>query len=206
MCTTRNRKESVFSLRFRILVLRMSSRLRSPKILVSGLWSTATMRSEHPRTKCRVLCKASARASDSPSTALYLDSADCVNLLSTMAIFQPCWQQNSLSFGHWQCFWKSQYPIPSLDQSVARQVWRDLSKICTPMAICWIMNFFERSMAAWRGGVHLNCAFLARKGVGHCKCVAHLIHKTKPGSDVRDVGGSGKVGDRTLGRVSLPWE
>ena len=161
MWTTRNRKESVFSFRFRMRVFRMSSRLRSPKIRVSGLWSTATMRSAHPRTKCLALCSASARARDSPSTALYLDSAAWVNLLPTMAIFHPCWQQNNLSFGHWQCFWNNQYPIPSLDQSVARHVWSDLSKIWTPMAICCVMNLLERSMAAWSAGVHLNWEFLA---------------------------------------------
>ena len=63
MWSTRNRYRSDFSLMFRKRGFRMSSRARSP----STLWSTATMRSEHPRVKCRALSRASTTASASPS-------------------------------------------------------------------------------------------------------------------------------------------
>ena len=60
---------------------------------------------------------------------------------------QPSWQQNISRDGHWQCFWNSQYPIPSLLQSVARQVGRDFSKILTPSWILEQISFFEASNA-----------------------------------------------------------
>ena len=77
----------VFSFRFLSLVLQMWSRDRSPNILKNGLWSTATVRFLHPRTKCLALSRASATASASPSSGAYLDSAACVNLLPTRVIF-----------------------------------------------------------------------------------------------------------------------
>ena len=61
--------------------------------------------------------------------------------------FQPSWQQNISWDGYWQCFWNSQYPIPSLLQSVARQVRRDFSKILTPSWILEQISFFEASNA-----------------------------------------------------------
>ena len=67
MWNTRNRYRSDFSLMFRKRGFGMSSRARSPSTLSSGLWSTATMRSEHPRVKCRALSMASTTASASPS-------------------------------------------------------------------------------------------------------------------------------------------
>ena len=57
--------------------------------------------------------------------------------------FQPSWQQNISRDGHWQCFWNSQYPIPS----VARQVGLDFSKILTPSWILEQISFFEASNA-----------------------------------------------------------
>ena len=67
MWSTRNRYRSDFSLMFRKRGFGMSSRARSPSTLSSGLWSTATMRSEHPRVKCRALSRAPTTASASPS-------------------------------------------------------------------------------------------------------------------------------------------
>ena len=75
MYTIRNRYLRVFSFRFLSRGFGMSSRQRSPKIFSSGLWSTATMRSLHPRTKCRALSRASTTARASPSMGAYLDSA-----------------------------------------------------------------------------------------------------------------------------------
>ncbi len=53
MCTIENLKRRVFSFRFLSLPLEICSKERSPNTLRSGLWSTATMRSLHPSTKCR---------------------------------------------------------------------------------------------------------------------------------------------------------
>ena len=58
----------VFSFKLQSLVLLMLSRDRSPKILRSGLWSTAMVRLVQPNTKCLALSKASATASASPSS------------------------------------------------------------------------------------------------------------------------------------------
>ena len=57
----------------------------------------------------------------------YQDSAGFVNRLPTSAIFQPDEQQKGFIFVQVQYFWKSQNPIPDLDQSVARHVTLDLS-------------------------------------------------------------------------------
>ena len=67
MWSTRNRYRSDFSLMFHKRGFGMSSRARSPSTLISGLWSTATMRFEHPRVKCQALSRVSTTASASPS-------------------------------------------------------------------------------------------------------------------------------------------
>ena len=67
---------SVRSFKFRSRGFAMSSRQRSLNSFSSGLWSTATIRSLHPRTKCLALSKASATANASPSTGAYRDSAE----------------------------------------------------------------------------------------------------------------------------------
>ena len=55
--------------------------------------------------------------------------------LPTKVIRQPVGQQKGCVDGQWQCFWGNQYPIPSLDQSVARHVGFVLSNIRTPSCI-----------------------------------------------------------------------
>ena len=136
----------------------MSSRDLSPNSLQRGLWSTATTRLEQPRTKCRALSSASATARASPSMGAYLDSAACVNLDPTRVTFHPSWQQNISWDGHWQCFWNSQYPIPSLLQSVARHVGRSLSNMRTPSLILDVISSLDASNACWRSSVHMNWA------------------------------------------------
>ena len=76
--------------------------------------------------------RASATARASHSIGAYRDSAEWVNRLPTSEIFHPSRQQNGVAPGHVQCFWNIQKTIPSLDQSVARQVGLALSKIRTP--------------------------------------------------------------------------
>ena len=114
------------------------------------------MRSLQPRTKWRALSKASATASASPSTGAYRDSAGWVKREPTRVTFQPSWQQNISRDGHWQCFWNSQYPIPSLLQSVARQVGRSFSKICTPSLMRSQISSFDESNACCSSSVHVN--------------------------------------------------
>ena len=70
MWITRKRYRNDFSLMFRKRGFAMSSRARSPSTFRSGLWSTATNRSEHPRVKCRALSSASTTASASPGQYL----------------------------------------------------------------------------------------------------------------------------------------
>ena len=136
MYTIRKRYLRVFSLRFLRRGFGMSSKHRSPNNLRSGRWSTATMRSLQPRTKWRALSKESATARASPSTGEYLDSAGWVKREPTRVTRQPSRQQKISREGQWQCFWNNQYPIPSLLQSVTRQVGRSLSKMVTPSLMC----------------------------------------------------------------------
>ena len=74
----------------------------------------------------------------------------------TRVTFHPSWQQKISRDGHWQCFWNSQYPIPSLLQSVARQVRRFLSKILTPSWILVQISVLEASNACCRSVLHVN--------------------------------------------------
>ena len=134
----------------------MSSKDRSPKSFKRGLWSTAMTRSLQPSTKWRALSRASATASASPSMGAYLDSAGWVKRDPTRVTFHPSWQQKISRDGHWQCFWNSQYPIPSLLQSVARQVRRFLSKILTPSWILVQISVLEASNACCRSVLHVN--------------------------------------------------
>ena len=105
----------------------ISSSDLSPNSFNKGLWSTATIRFVHPKTKYLALSKAWTTANASPSIGAYRDSAGFVNRLPTSAIFQPDGQQKGFIFVQMQYFWKSQNPNPDLDQSVARHVTLDLS-------------------------------------------------------------------------------
>ena len=145
MWTIRKRYRSDFSLRLRRRVFGMSFRERSPRVLRRGLWSTAAMRSDHPMTKWRALSKASITARASPSIGAYQDLAPDVKRLPTRVIFQPGLQQNGLIDVQEQCFWNSQKPIPSLLQSVARQVGRVLSKNYCCLLYPWKMGHFSPS-------------------------------------------------------------
>ena len=49
---------------------------------------------------------------------------------------------------HWQCFWNSQNPVPLFDQSVARQVGLDLSKMRTPSSISLMITDLD-SLKSW---------------------------------------------------------
>ena len=57
--------------------------------------------------------------------------------------------------GHWQCFWNNQKPIPLLDQSVARQVGFDLSKMRTPSSISLMITDLDSSKSWLSSSVHL---------------------------------------------------
>ena len=70
--------------------------------------------------------------------------------------FQPAWQQKISRDGHWQCFWKSQYPIPSLLQSVARQVSRSFSKMVTPSLMRLVISDLDASNACCRSSFQEN--------------------------------------------------
>lgn len=68
----------------------------------------------------------------------------------TKVTFQPSWQQKISRDEHWQCFWNSQYPTPSLLQSVARQ------KMRTPSRILDVISSLEASNACWSSVVQAN--------------------------------------------------
>jgi len=116
MYTILKRYLRVFSLRFLRRKFGMSFMHRSPNSFSSTLWSTATVKSRHPSTKCLTLC---------------------VNLNPTKVTHQPFQQQKGSWNEHRQCFCVSQKPIPSLFLSVARQVEPLLSKISTP---AWMLS------------------------------------------------------------------
>ncbi len=65
--------------------------------------------------------------------------------LPTSAIFQLLWQQSSLVGLQAQCFCRIQKLMPSLDQSIAKHVGLDLSKMHTPSSNLWIMTDFDSS-------------------------------------------------------------
>ena len=145
MCTIWNLYHGVLSFRLPTLPLEISSRDWSLNILRSGLWSTVMMRSLQPRTKNRAVSGASATARAFPSIGAWCDSAVWVHRFTTSAIFQPVGQQKGFLDAHWQCFWKSQNPIPLFDQSVARQVGLDLSNMWTPFSISLTITALDSS-------------------------------------------------------------
>ena len=75
--------------------------------------------------------------------------------LPTSVTFQPVRQYKSSVEGQWQCFWKSQNPMPVLDQSVARQVGLDLSKIHTPSSISSMITDCDSSNSSLSSLSHL---------------------------------------------------
>ena len=137
---------------------------RSPKSLRSGLWSTAMVRFGQPRTKCRALSRAVTTANGLPSTDAYRDSAEWVNLLPISVILQPCGQQKRVEPVHVQCFWNSQKPTPDLDQSVARQVGFDLSKILIPCSISFTIVACDSLKACSKAGVQEKVDPALRRG------------------------------------------
>ena len=102
--------------------LGMPSRDLSLNVFTRGLWSTATVRFGQPKTKWRAFSRASTRARAFPSIGAYRDSAPEVNRLPTRVVFHPVLQQKGRDDWHSQCFWNNQNPIPSLLQSLTRQV------------------------------------------------------------------------------------
>ena len=85
-CLRRNRR-----------VLLISSRVLSPRILTSGLWSVITNRSSQPWVKNRVCSRPQATARASPSIGAYLFSAGCKNLEPARVIRHPSRQQSGMS-------------------------------------------------------------------------------------------------------------
>ena len=76
--------------------------------------------------------------------------------LPTKVIFHTVRQQKGLSDLHLQCFWNSQKPMPCFDQSVARQVGLNLSKMRTPsislsMTSLDSLNMLSRVSSQWNG-------------------------------------------------------
>ena len=114
------------------------------------------MRSAHPRTKNLALSSASATARASPSMGAYLDSAGWVKRLPTRVILHPSGQQNGMVLVQVQCFCNNQKPIPSLDQSVARQVGLSLSKIVTPFSISSVIMSLDSLKSLSSSSSHTN--------------------------------------------------
>ena len=75
--------------------------------------------------------------------------------LPTSVIFQPVRQQKGSVDEHSQCFWNSQNSMPLLDQSVARQVGLDLSKMGTPSSILLMITDLDSSKSWYSSSVHL---------------------------------------------------
>ena len=73
--------------------------------------------------------------------------------LPTSVTFHPVQQQKGSEEGQWQCFWKSQNPRPVLDQSLARQVGLDFSKMHTLSSI--IITYFDFSNSSLSSLSHL---------------------------------------------------
>ena len=73
--------------------------------------------------------------------------------LPTKVIFHPVRQQKGSPDLHSQCFWNSQKPMPCFDQSVARQVGLDLSKMWTPSSMTSLDSCYMllRVSSQWNG-------------------------------------------------------
>ena len=79
-----------------------------------------------------------------------------VKRLPTRVTFQPVRQQKGLVVVHSQCFWNNQKPMPFFDQSVARHVGLDLSKIRTPSSILLIITALDSSKSWFNSSFHVN--------------------------------------------------
>ena len=128
-----------FSFRLRRWAFGMSTNDRLPSIFKSGLWSTRTVRSPHPKTKKRDFSSASATASASPSTGAHLHSARDRKRLPNSVVFQHSIAVTDRHSGSTCGEAKNRY------QSVARTVGRSVSKIWTPFVTSSTMVLLEMS-------------------------------------------------------------
>ena len=132
----------------------ISSRVWSPKIFTSGLWSMKTTRLSHPWVKYRIYSRPHAAVRSSPSMARYRCSAEERNRETASVIFHPSWQQSGTPKGQLQCCWCRKYPMPWLDQSGQRQVRLFKSKISTPSQMASTVVFIQTcsvgSGMAWK--------------------------------------------------------
>ena len=152
-------------MRRKSLVLLISSRVLSPKIFVSGLWSVTTKRSWQPCVKYRVCSNPQAMARASPSTAAYRVSAPDRNRDPASVILHPSGQQSGLSEEHEQCFCRRKYPIPRTDQSGRRHVGLVMSNISTPLRMASTITSLDSLNALSRTGLQKNWYFGLRNGL-----------------------------------------
>ena len=91
------------------------------------------------------------RASASPSTGAYLDSASVVKWDPANISFQwPFPHSGPWLVGQEQCFWCKRNPMPALLQSLDMQVGLSTSKLLTPsMMSCTIFCLDSWKMASW---------------------------------------------------------
>ena len=95
---------------------------------------------------------------------VHIETAEWVNLLPISVILQPWGQQKRVEPVHVQCFWNSQKPTPDLDQSVARQVGFDLSKILIPCSISFTIVACDSLKACSKAGVQEKVDPALRRG------------------------------------------
>ena len=152
---TSKQNQSVFSFNIKSLGFSMSPRDLSFKRPSNGLWSTASTRFSHPRTKCLDLYKASVTASNLPSTGLYHDSAGLVNLPPANTNFHPSLQHLGWISRQSHHFWSKKNPMSCLLQSVARQVFLFTSKYLTPLVTAFTISSLARSNFSTNWSSHM---------------------------------------------------
>ena len=140
--------------------LAISSGVRSPNNLRRGMWSVMMIRLSHPWVKYLVCSRDQPMASASPSTGAYLDSADLRKREPANVILHPSSQQLGDSCKQLQCFCERKKPIPVVDQSGRRHVWRRGSKISTP----FLDGFDYMVLGLLKCEVEVGCPF--KPGLG----------------------------------------
>ena len=111
----------------------ISSRVRSPEIFTSILWSVTTMRLSHPWVKYCVCSRAHTTARASPSIAVYHCSSEERNCEPARVIFHPPWQQLGTP---------EQYPR---------------SNICISGGWVWLLEYAMPLVWQWGPHVLLGC-------------------------------------------------
>ena len=139
------------------------------KIPKRGLWSVLTIRSLQPSTNILALSKAQTTVNDSLSVGESPASVGVVKWDPAYTSLQPSGQQiGAFSGSHSHYCWRSRYPIPSLFQSVCRQVQQLISNVRRPSSTMLTILAFESLKILSRLSSHVNFEFAFTNSLNGC--------------------------------------